>query len=536
LEGKENGCWRLDLPVFATALLILTVPLKSPFNIYDEGFALFNAVKAMGGEVPFRDFWSIYPPGQSYVLAVVFRLFGQSVLSGRIYDTFVRLAISILVYVLGKRLVDPGTAAVCAISVAICLGGAGFYGYAVFPSLGLGLLALLIIADYRVHPKRHLPVLAGVAVGAASVFRWDLGVYAGLSALATVGLWRLDNARQVGNRYPVDWGKIRAGLVLSIAGAAAISLPFYGFLALTSGPGQLWDQMIASPMGSYRSFRWLEYPPFIPSTPLPAGGFAAWVNFYVPLSIYGLALLSLVRHIRNQDGHRSPSLAALGGLTVFGSLQFMNALYRFDYIHAVSAMIVALLVAAILTHNTLAGLEGRHIRTLRSFAFSVGVVLCCAAPVARIAGLLVFLPPWDCYSTLARSSCVSIGEAQANAVTYVRGHTSDDEPIFVGNGRHDVVPYSDIGFYFLADRPTASYYHELVSGIATTLQAQERIVDDLASREIRWIVLLSVPDSEEPNYSAISSGVYRLDDYIESNFEPETSFGDYLIMRRKLTN
>ena len=41
-------------------VLILLMKIKAPFLVYDEGFAVFNAVRVMEGDVPHRDFWAIY--------------------------------------------------------------------------------------------------------------------------------------------------------------------------------------------------------------------------------------------------------------------------------------------------------------------------------------------------------------------------------------------------------------------------------------------------------------------------------------------
>ena len=73
---------------FYAVVLILFAPVRTPFNFYDEGFAVFNATRVVGGEVPYRDFWAIYPPGQLYALAGVYKIFGISLLASRVYVSF----------------------------------------------------------------------------------------------------------------------------------------------------------------------------------------------------------------------------------------------------------------------------------------------------------------------------------------------------------------------------------------------------------------------------------------------------------------
>jgi hypothetical protein len=114
----------------------------------------------------------------------------------------------------------------------------------------------------------------------------------------------------------------------------------------------------------------------------------------------------------------------------------------------------------------------------------------------------------------------------------LRTHTLDGESIFVGNQRHDLIFANDIGFYFLSNRPSATKYHELHPGVATTRSVQEVIVYDIESKNVNWIVLVYVHESEEPNASAVSSGVHFLDDFIRSKYVLVAEFGNYGIWKR----
>lgn len=81
-------------------------------NAYDEGFAVYGAVRSLAGDLPYRDFWTIYAPGQFYVLATLFQIFGESLLIERIWDTVVRHALAALVYLVTARLTSSRIAVV----------------------------------------------------------------------------------------------------------------------------------------------------------------------------------------------------------------------------------------------------------------------------------------------------------------------------------------------------------------------------------------------------------------------------------------
>jgi hypothetical protein len=67
-------------------------------TVHDEGYILDAAHRFFQGQVPYRDFWIIYPPGIVYLLGSLFWLFGPSILLGRFLMVLVGLAISYLLY------------------------------------------------------------------------------------------------------------------------------------------------------------------------------------------------------------------------------------------------------------------------------------------------------------------------------------------------------------------------------------------------------------------------------------------------------
>ena len=79
--------------IFGISFAFLFVTMGLGVNVYDEGLIVFGAIRVMNGDVLYRDFYANYGPAQFYVLAGLFKVFGPSILIGRIWDTFVRAAI-----------------------------------------------------------------------------------------------------------------------------------------------------------------------------------------------------------------------------------------------------------------------------------------------------------------------------------------------------------------------------------------------------------------------------------------------------------
>src|SRR5450756_455519 len=93
----------LNSILLSISALYISLGITRALNIYDEGLILYGAQRVLWGQVPYRDFWSVYSPGQFYALAALFRVFGSSVLVERIWDTIFRAGVALVCYLLAKR-------------------------------------------------------------------------------------------------------------------------------------------------------------------------------------------------------------------------------------------------------------------------------------------------------------------------------------------------------------------------------------------------------------------------------------------------
>jgi hypothetical protein len=76
---------RLVLPaLFVAGALVSGITMLHGVQPNDEGLMLQAVERIHAGQVPYRDFWWFYPPGQPYLLAVLRDLFGPSLLWWRI--------------------------------------------------------------------------------------------------------------------------------------------------------------------------------------------------------------------------------------------------------------------------------------------------------------------------------------------------------------------------------------------------------------------------------------------------------------------
>src|SRR6185312_9484979 len=76
MEGPQ---WESLLPtlIFGVSLLYLCLFRHYSAVDPDEGIVLQGAERILRGEVPYRDFFSFYTPGSFYLVAGLFKIFGD---------------------------------------------------------------------------------------------------------------------------------------------------------------------------------------------------------------------------------------------------------------------------------------------------------------------------------------------------------------------------------------------------------------------------------------------------------------------------
>lgn len=103
LPERSAGEWTIAAILFALSLLYLW-----PFRDYtalnaDEGIVLQGAQRVLSGQVPYRDFFSFITPGSFFGMAVLFKVFGNSILVGRTVLLIYGGLFSVVTYLLARR-------------------------------------------------------------------------------------------------------------------------------------------------------------------------------------------------------------------------------------------------------------------------------------------------------------------------------------------------------------------------------------------------------------------------------------------------
>ena len=178
----------------------------------------------MEGQVPNRDFVSLQPPLSFYVGAAIFKLFGTSLVSLRIWGLSIHVLIPLLIYVVSRNFMN------CLLSMAAALPavimGMPYYGFvplAVWQGITASLVPSALYIPAALTQRRWLAFCAGI-VAALSVFlRHDQGLYLCVSiAVLTVALRYAADSRIAKSELKTIFGVWLAG-----AGIVATALVIF---------------------------------------------------------------------------------------------------------------------------------------------------------------------------------------------------------------------------------------------------------------------------------------------------------------------
>lgn len=478
---------RRDLVLVLFAVALSGCTLLWEVAPHDEGLMLAAAERIADGEMPYRDFWWNYGPGQAYLLGALSALTGPSLLAWRI----VRVAVDATVAVLVARTVaDRAGPAPGRWPLASGLAAAAVMAWPTGPGPWPPALALAL-AGFLVADRR--PREAGALAGLAAIMRPDLGV------LAAAGMLIDRPRRSLGSAF-----------------AVVVAVGYAPFVLLAGG--ELVDQTVG-----FAGIQDLQRLPF----PLPLG--EAWPDpnklleaAFPALLVAGTAGVGLwlgLRRGRVPGGAWAFLPLAVGGLAYL--------LARTDEFHAgpLALMLVVL-----------AGIAGARDR-----AAAVRVGACALLAVIALHGVERqvgrLLHPGDLVALPGPSADgVRADRAFADGVRLVASATAGvPGPVLVAPSRFDQVRFGAPLLYVLLRRSNPSRYDVIQPGVVTTEEVQREIAADLRRTRTPWVVRWVAPQARvrEPNGSGRSSGVRLLDAVIARDYREVARDGSFVVLARR---
>ena len=118
LPEASAADWGVGLLLFVASCLYLRLFYNYVGFGFDEGLVLQGAQRILHGQVLYRDFFSFYTPGSYYWMALLFKVFGSSILVGRGALTVYGGLFSVFTFLLARRVCSRSNAVLAALPAA----------------------------------------------------------------------------------------------------------------------------------------------------------------------------------------------------------------------------------------------------------------------------------------------------------------------------------------------------------------------------------------------------------------------------------
>ncbi len=515
--GMSDTIRMLKLGATALLMLALTLLLAHPYYrpavTYDEGFALTNAIRVMRGDIPFLDFWTVYPPGTSYSLALFFSIFEPTIQTSRV----VHLAWLCLLIAFAHRLLRATLSTPLNYLATLIIGLWGCVGILPSSSMAPALaLALICVASFirGCQAQGALWItLGGLAGGLIVFFRHDVSFYLFSSFLVCycVLLLRTRHTGEMANRDFI----LRFSLIYLVTTVLAL-----GVIITQSGIMPFVEQALIFPALIQREQRFLPFPSFT-SIWDQSIDLSRWLLAWLTPCILAVTLLFVAilrRHICEI------SLIAITITWTMTLLLLPQAFGRLDLLHATPSLIFLVIMTFSAAYSVL------HVA---NFGARIVVLATVTAVIFHsIVNTASQLRVEHVTRCLTGTNCTRTDNDQTALVNFVNQNFAPDEPIFVGNLRHDRIHINDALLYFRLNRPIPTKWNEMHPGEVTTASVQTRMVEQLEKDKVSVIILVNMPSGYESNASAVSSRAFVLDAYLWRHFSTRWRHGRYTVMLR----
>lgn len=505
-----------------------------------DGVSTVGAERLLQGEIPYRDFWTMYAPGHFYLLALLFGIFGTNLMVEVMAASVVSAAGVSACYwaargLTGKRWLAGGSA-------AIFLAGMYNTGYHLrlgsYPT-GIAFVFLTLyftLRFYKTNATKYL-LFAGLASGALVLFKHDVGIYTGIAVSAGLAA-NYFGAKFIQTERTQSFWRI---ILVYLAGAAAIVLPVLLYFLFYAGSDML-QSLVIFPLTDFRYARPEGYPGLLPRAILAVSGFelvlylARYINFTLPFFMFLLGMLGIGAAIKKKNVFYISSGVTLTLVFVF---HYYAAHIQINT-HIVSMSVYASWIGIMLYELFVPGLK-----VGKGFLTKVLIPLLVLGWIFAL-----FLKPgfnlWKDYQSgrvevdQGKFSGFRLNKRQAEKLgilkEYLDANVPVDQDIYVGNNRHDVIIIGDTMVQHLLDRPIATRYHELHPGISDTAIVQQEMIKDLQEKGVNVLILKRIfADStlekakEDFRRNIPQVGAQNLDNYIRENYAEVKQIGPYTV-------
>jgi len=163
--------------LLAIGFIYLYLGSNFKLNIYDEAIGIYGAKRVALGDLPYKDFWTLYAPGYFYFLAFLLNIIGWTISNERIISIIFMLFPPLFAFLIAKKYLKNNYANWVFILIVIWTGYCSFYGKSIPIALGFGILSIFLAYLYNEKKKISYLIFSGISTGLTAYFRIELAAY-----------------------------------------------------------------------------------------------------------------------------------------------------------------------------------------------------------------------------------------------------------------------------------------------------------------------------------------------------------------------
>ncbi len=505
-----------------------------------------NPLRVINGELPYRDFWLLFPPGEVFLPALIYKIFGLNINILLIFSTVITAFVGLFSFLLGRAIFrDNFFAIISAIlvfnAITQYLGHAYIYMY---------FLLLLISAFFFIKYLRDSGAvnlfLTGIFVGLAFLFRfYEVG-----AALSAMLLMIFIHSKSEGKQFSCNIKPVTVFCSAVLLMIAVTHLPLI----------EIWQPMVREiVIESVSHGTSMNLPYFITSIsylqpiitdlrgPLESRWYFYVVNIFYRLSKFRLAKFIYVTvlyllpflllgistwYLIGSKLKKSDKIVILFFL-LWGMLTFPKALGRSDINHLAPSITPLFFLLVSFLQRSIENLEENKTSLKKFITYGpivITVMLLVSVPLflSRIKHHLM-RPHYEVsteYGTLLFQNESEARDVNA-VISFINKNTREGDYIFV-------TPWFAPPFYALTNRKNPTYYDSLIDLVARPSEKKQiRVCNDLLNKDVKLII--HYPDWGFDNKEELQflNTCPILEKCIEDNFELVEKYGRYWIYKKK---
>ena len=547
-----------DAALGLALLVVAAVLFGALFNresvlSYAIGYNLYGAERVLEGEVPYRDFHTLYPPATVYLNAGIFKLLGTSLYNALLGVMVFKVLTTVMLFLCGRLVMSRAWALAAASFSLFWLRPNGPFKAVPMHYGALFLaVALFSILNYVTGKRRGYLVVAGLAIGVLALFKHNIGAYALIGSLVVV--LAADLATDVNARQII---KSCGGSLILLCFFVVPLVPVLLYMKSQGALGAMVHTLLFGP-GEFLLGRLNALP-----SAVIAGIFAAWlavcvfalrrfgsnriggalilvaalvsvasffplasqssidsIIFYAPVVVVGLAVLVCCFGARIARRDRAALLAVI----VAAAAAFMESFPRFAREQAVSAMpfVVLLLFYLLYAFKPKAqAVAGGGLRLKVALAIAPLAFILMGGRLFASTYFDGFKFKSDTELRAVRGRGVYFPESIAreidDVVDYVQQRVPPDGYFFAHS-------YAGSSFLFLADRNNPSGA-QFWGGVGVSDEEKSRTLTAIREKDVR-LILTSDKDLAAEKFTAMR-------EYMSASYIGSKRIGEVVILERQ---